>query len=202
VRHVQRSFLGQFVTVSPCRRCHGTGRVVTDPCPTCRGEGRREISETISVDVPAGVHEGNYIPISAKGHAGQHGGPAGDLIILIEEKPHEVFERHDDDLLCEFPVAYPVVALGGKVDVPTLAGTARLEIPAGTQSHQLFRLRGQGMPRLHSTKKGDLLVRVRVWTPGKLSSDQKKLLERLTESQEPPPAASRRLFERLRDSFR
>ena len=202
VRHVQRSFLGQFVTVGPCRRCQGTGRVVTDPCPSCRGDGRREIAETISVDVPAGVHEGNYIPISGKGHAGPQGGPAGDLIILIEEKEHDIFERHDDDLLCDVPVPFTTAALGGKVDVPTLGGTARLEIPAGTQSHKLFRLRGQGMPHLHSSRKGDLLVRVHVWTPTKLAGEEKKLLERLAEVQGKTPAPSRGLFERIRDSMR
>ena len=202
VRHVQRSFLGQFVTVAPCRRCGGQGRIVGDPCPTCRGEGRRETSETISVDVPAGVHEGNYIPISGKGHVGPQGGPAGDLIILIEEKPHDVFERHEDDLVCDVPVPFSVAALGGKIEVPTLGGTARLDIPSGTQSHRVFRLRGQGMPHLHSSKRGDLLVRVRVWTPSKLSSEEKKLLEKLGEVQAAMPAASRSLFERLRDTFR
>jgi molecular chaperone DnaJ len=202
VRHVQRSFLGQFVTVTPCRRCQGTGRIVSDPCPACRGEGRRELSETISVDVPPGVHEGNYIPISGKGHAGLHGGPAGDLIILIEEKPHPVFERHDDDLVCDVPVPFSIAALGGKVDVPTLGSVARLEIPPGTQSHRLFRLRGQGMPRLHSSKRGDLIVRARVWTPSKLSAEEKKLLERLSQIQSPMPAPSRSLFEKIRDSFR
>jgi molecular chaperone DnaJ len=202
VRHVQRSFLGQFMSVSPCRRCGGTGHIVTDPCPSCRGEGRREMSETISVDVPAGVHEGNYIPISGKGHAGQHGGPSGDLIILIEEKPHAVFERHDDDLLCDVPVSFTTAALGGRVKVPTLGGTARLDVPSGTQSHRLFRLRGQGMPRLHSSKRGDLLVRVRVWTPAKLTSEEKKLLERLAEIENEAPAPSRSLFEKIRDTFR
>lgn len=197
VRHVQRSFLGQFVTVSPCRRCQGTGRVVSDPCPSCRGEGRREMTETISVDVPAGVHEGNYIPISGKGHAGLHGGPPGDLIILIEEKPHPLFERHEDDLLCEVPIAFTLAALGGKLDVPTLTGTARLEVPAGTQSHRLFRLRGQGMSRLHSSKRGDLLVRVRVWTPTKLSAEEKKLLEQLANVQAKVPEPSRSLFEKM-----
>lgn len=202
VRHVQRSFLGQFVSVSPCRRCGGTGRTITDPCPACRGEGRREVSETISVDVPAGVHEGNYIPISGKGHAGPHGGPPGDLIILIEEKPHEVFERHEDDLLCDVPVPFTVAALGGKVDVPTLTGAVRLDVPGGTQSHKLFRLRGQGLPHLHSSRKGDLIVRVRVWTPTKVSGEERKLLERLAEVQDVMPPTSRSLFDRIRDSFR
>src|SRR5262245_54403389 len=202
VRQVQRSFLGQFVTVSTCRRCQGTGRIVSDPCSACRGEGRREVSETISVDVPAGVHEGNYIPISGKGHAGPQGGPAGDLIILIEETEHDVFERHDDDLVCEVPIPFTVAALGGKVDVPTLSGTARLDVPAGTVTHKLFRLRGQGLPRLQSSKKGDMIVRVHIWTPSKLSSEEKKLLERLQEIQAKPPAPSRRLFEKTNESFR
>lgn len=202
VRHVQRSFLGQFVSVAPCRRCNGSGRTINDPCPTCRGEGRREVAETISVDVPAGVHEGNYIPISGKGHVGPNGGPPGDLIILIEEKPHEVFERHEDDLVCDVPVPFTVAALGGKVDVPTLGSTVRLDVPAGTQSHKLFRLRGQGLPHLHSSRKGDLIVRVRVWTPTKLSGEEKKLLERLGQVQDAMPATSRSLFERIRDTFR
>ena len=202
VRHVQRSFLGQFVSVAPCRRCGGQGRTISDPCPACRGEGRREIAETISVDVPAGVHEGNYIPISGKGHVGPQGGPAGDLIILIEEKAHDIFERHDDDLVCDVPVPFSIAALGGKVEVPTLGGTARLDIPSGTQTHRVFRLRGQGMPHLHSSKRGDLLVRVRVWTPAKLSAEEKKLLEKLGQVQDAMPAASRSLFERLRDNLR
>lgn len=202
VRAVQRSLLGQFVTVMPCRRCGGTGRVVLDPCPNCRGDGRMEVSETISVDIPAGVHEGNYIPISGKGHAGPQGGPAGDLIILIEEKSHDVFERHGDDLICELPIQYATAALGGKVDVPTIAGTARLGIPSGTQSHKVFRLRGQGMPRVGSNRKGDLLVRVRVWTPNKLSSDEKLLLEKLSEIQGETPEPGKGIFERIRETFR
>jgi len=201
VRHVQRSLLGQFVSVTPCRRCSGTGRVVTDPCPTCRGDGRTEQSETISVDIPAGVHEGNYIPIPGKGNAGPQGGPPGDLIILIAEKPHDVFERHGDDLICELPVSFPVAALGGKVDVPTLTGTVRLDVPAGTQSHKVFRLRGQGLPRVHSNRKGDLLVRVRIWTPTKLSPEEKLLLEKLAEIQPETPAPDKGLFDRIKETF-
>ncbi len=202
VRHVQRSFLGQFVSVVACARCQGLGQIVNDPCPRCRGDGRTEISETISVDVPAGVQEGNYIPISGKGHAGPRGGPPGDLVILIEEEPHGVFERHGDDLLCDVPVSFPTVALGGKVDVPTITGgTARLEIPAGTQSHKLFRLRGQGMPHLHSSKRGDLLARVRVWTPKKLSAEERASLQKLQSIGGAPPPPQKGLFERIRESF-
>jgi molecular chaperone DnaJ len=201
VRHVQRSLLGQFVSVAPCRRCQGTGRVVVDPCETCRGEGRTQVTETLSVDVPAGVSEGNYIPIEGKGHAGPQGGPPGDLVILIQEKRHDLFERHGDDILCELPVSFTTAALGGKVDVPTLKGTARLDVPAGTQSHQIFRLRGQGIPRLHSSRRGDLLVRVRVWTPKKLSPEERLILEKLAEIQGETPKPDKGLFERLKDVF-
>ena len=201
VRHVQRSLLGQFVSVAPCRRCEGRGEIVKDPCPKCRGDGRAEISETISIDVPAGVSEGNYIPIQGKGHAGPRGGPPGDLIVLIQEKSHDVFERHGDDILCDVPIPFSTAALGGKVEVPTLTGSARVEVPAGTQTHKIFRLRGQGIPHVHSSRKGDQLVRVRVWTPKKLSADEKALLQKLGEIQGDPPKPGRGLFERIRDTF-
>jgi molecular chaperone DnaJ len=167
----------------------------------CHGDGRTDSSETISVDVPAGVQEGNYIPIHGKGDVGPQGGPAGELIILIEEKPHDIFERHGDDLLCELPLSFAIAALGGKVTVPTLSGTARLEIPAGTQSHKLFRLRAQGMPRVQSTRRGDLLVRVRVWTPDKLSAEERELLEKLAEIQGETPEPDKGLFERIKETF-
>jgi molecular chaperone DnaJ len=201
VRRVQRSILGQFMSVTTCPRCRGEGEIVSDPCPTCKGEGRVEAPETISVDIPAGVQEGNYIPISGKGHVGPRGGPAGDLIILIEEEPHPVFERHGEDVMCEVPVNFSTLALGGKIDVPTITGTARLDIPAGTQSHRIFRLRGQGLPRVHSSRRGDELVRVVVWTPKKLSSEEKNLLERLGQVAGPPPKPHKGLFERIRESF-
>ncbi|GJM44566.1 MAG: chaperone protein DnaJ [Gemmatimonadota bacterium] len=202
VRHVQRSLLGQFVSVVPCRRCSGAGRVVTDPCPECRGDGRTDTTETISVDIPAGVHEGNYIPIHGKGNAGPQGGPPGDLIILIEEKPHDVFERHGDDTICELPISFVIATLGGKVNVPTLGGTARLDIPAGTQSHKVFRLRGQGMPRVNTGRSGDHLVRVRVWTPTKLSQEERLLLEKLAEVQGETPEPGKGLFDRIKETFR
>jgi molecular chaperone DnaJ len=174
---------------------------VIEACPTCNGEGRVQVAETISVDVPAGVAEGNYIPIQGKGHVGPQGGPPGDLIVLIEEKPHDVFERHGDDILCDVPIPFVTAALGGKIDVPTLESTARVEVPAGTQSHKVFRLRSQGIPHLHSSKRGDLRVRVRVWTPKKLSSDEKRLLEQLREIQQETPQPGQGIFEKIRDTF-
>jgi molecular chaperone DnaJ len=191
-----------MVTVTPCPACHGRGQVVTDPCASCGGDGRAEVAETISVDVPAGVSTGNYIPIPGKGDAGPQGGPAGDLIVLIEEKPHDLFERHGDDIVCDVPIPFTTAALGGKIEVPTLGGSARLDIPAGTQSHRVFRLRGQGIPHVRSARRGDQLVRVRVWTPSKLSRDEKLLMEKLAEVQGETPQPGKGVFERIRDAFR
>ncbi|NNE44567.1 MAG: molecular chaperone DnaJ [Gemmatimonadetes bacterium] len=203
VQRVQRSLLGQMVTVVPCPACRGAGQTITDPCPSCSGEGRREVQETISVDVPAGVSTGNYIPISGKGDEGPRGGPAGDLIVMIEESQHDLFERDGDDIICDLPISFTTAALGGKVDVPTLGGSARLEIPAGTQSHKVFRLRGQGVPHVRSNRRGDQLVRVRVWTPKKLSREERLLVEKLAEIQgEPTPEPGKGVFERIRDAFR
>ncbi|MGQ0721960.1 MAG: molecular chaperone DnaJ [Candidatus Eiseniibacteriota bacterium] len=202
VQRVQRSFLGQMVTVMPCGACHGRGQIVADPCQACGGDGRAEVAETISVDVPAGVATGNYIPIPGKGDAGPQGGPPGDLIVLIEEKPHELFERHGDDIVCDVPVSFTAAALGGKIEVPTLNGSARIDIPAGTQSHKVFRLRGQGIPHVRSANRGDQLVRVRVWTPTKLSRDEKLLLEKFAEVQSATPEPGKGVFERIRDAFR
>ena len=136
------------------------------------------------------------------GHAGVQGGPPGDLIILIQEEPHDLYERHGQDLVCDVPISFATAALGGKVDVPTIGGTARLDVPASTQSHRIFRLRGQGLPHVSSNRRGDLLVRVRVWTPKKLSAEEKKVLEKLREVEAAPPSPSKGIFEKIRDSLR
>jgi molecular chaperone DnaJ len=202
VRHVQSSFFGQFVNVAVCPDCGGDGRRVEDACPECRGEGTIRDTDTVSVRVPPGVMEGNYIPLRGLGDAGRRGGPPGDLIVIIEEKPHAVFERHGADLHCEVPVGFPVLALGGKIDVPTLTGEAALHVPAGTASGQVFRLRGNGLPRLRSSGSGDLLASLRVWVPAKLGAKERQLLEELgrSEAMKPPPPG-KSVFERVRDAF-
>jgi len=161
----------------------------------------RRVPKKIRVRVPKGATNGQRLRVPGKGGAGMGGGPAGDLIILIEEKRHPLFERHGDDIMCELPIAFPIAALGGKVDVPTLSGTARLDIPAGTQSHKVFRLKGQGIPRLHSNRRGDLMVRVRVWTPTKLSREEKLILEKLAEIQGETPEPGKGIFERIKETF-
>lgn len=202
VRRVQQTMFGQFVNVSACPRCEGEGSTVSEPCRTCGGDGRVSETETVSVKVPAGVANGNYIPLRGLGDAGRRGGPAGDLVVLIEEKEHDVFERHGDDLVIEMPVSFPALALGGKIDVPMLGGTTHVvDLPAGTASGHVTRVRGKGLAGLRGGR-GDLLVRWRVWVPSKLTGADRKLLEQLRGSDSfKPPRAARSVFERVRDVF-
>ncbi len=190
VRSVQRSVFGQLISVTTCERCHGEGTIIESPCPKCSGEGRVRAQEEITIRVPPGVMEGNYIPLRGMGDAGIRGGPAGDLIAHIEEVPHPLFAREGDDLILELPISFARAALGGKVEVPTLGGRAKVTIPAGIQSGQVLRLRGKGLRGLQRSATGDQLVRVTVHTPPKVTDRGKKLfteLEELSDSGVPPP---------------
>ncbi|MCU0609536.1 MAG: molecular chaperone DnaJ [Chitinispirillaceae bacterium] len=179
VRHVTSSFFGRMIQESVCSTCGGEGHVVADPCGTCRGTGLEAAEDTVSVDIPAGVSEGNYITIPDKGDAGRTGGPSGDLIVLIQEKEHAFFQRHGIDLVCEVPISISQAALGGSKEIDTIDGKVSLKIPAGTQSDKIFRLKGKGLPALHGREHGDQLVRVHVQTPERLTRTQKELLEKL-----------------------
>ena len=202
VRRVQQSIFGQFVNISPCPKCEGTGKTVRDPCKACDGDGRVSETETIAVKVPPGVSEGNFIPLRGLGDAGLRGGQAGDLIVIIEEKEHAVFDRDGDDLLLDVPVSFPMAALGAKVELPALDGTTTtLQIPAGTASGQVLRLRNRGLPSLRGGR-GNLVARVIVWVPDRLAGHDKKLLEELQRSDSlKPPRPGKNLFERVRDAF-
>ena len=180
VRRVQRSLFGQIMNVSVCGTCQGEGKIIDEPCPGCRGERRIESEETVRVKIPAGISSENYIPLKGKGNAGLRGGPAGDLLVYIEEEEHAVFERRGDDIYCNFPISYPLAALGGEVEVPTLDGGHKLKIPPGTQSNKIFKLRGKGLPHLGRRGRGSELVRAIVWVPTKLDKEEKQLLERLS----------------------
>jgi molecular chaperone DnaJ len=191
LRQVQRSIFGQLINVTVCDRCHGEGTIVENPCEVCGGEGRVKEQSEIVIKVPAGVSSGNFIPLPGMGDAGPRGGPSGDLIAHILEVAHPLFARDGDDLIVEVPISIARAGLGGKVEVPTLGGgRALVEIPAGTQSGRLLRLRGKGLKSLQRSGSGDLLVRVVVHTPAKLTERGKKLLqefETLPEAQAPPP---------------
>jgi molecular chaperone DnaJ len=179
-RRIQRSFLGQIVNVSTCAHCRGEGKIISERCPDCNAEGRTTSEETVLVKIPAGISSDNYIPIAGKGNDGPRGGPPGSLLVYVEEEEHPVFERHGNDILFDLPVNFPTAALGGQIEVPTLDGPHRLTVPPGTQSQKVFALRGKGLGRLDGRGKGDLLVRVTVWVPTKLSKEDREAIEKLS----------------------
>jgi molecular chaperone DnaJ len=206
VRQVTRSVFGQFVNVQPCPACQGEGRVIKGRCGTCTGEGRVKGEETIPVAVPAGVLEGHYLTLRGAGNAGLRGGRSGDLRVEIEEIPHEDFSRDGLDIYHELYVSFPDAALGTEVEVPTLKGRARLQIDPGMQSGKILRMRSRGLPDLNGSRRGDQMVRVHVWTPRNLSSDEREWLEKLRESGsfDPDPDGEERdrsFFSRVKDVF-
>ncbi len=168
---------GFFTVATTCPRCHGAGQTITNPCKQCNGEGRVPQRRKIKIRIPPGIDDGSRLRSSGNGEAGIRGGPRGDLYVVIHVRPHEIFARQNNDLLCEVPISFPTAALGGEIEVPTLQGAARLKIPPGTQHGTLFRLRGQGMPDVHGHGRGDMLVRVLVEVPTRLSRAMQQKLE-------------------------
>jgi molecular chaperone DnaJ len=177
IKVVQRVLWGQVIRTEPCRRCKGEGVLIEDPCPRCRGEGRVEAEEELALRIPAGVGDGERLAKRGAGNEGWRGGSPGDLILEIREKPHPLFERRGADLLCALPVSVAQAALGTRVSIPTLDGSVELKIPAGIQSGKMLRLRDRGISL--GGRRGDLYVRVLVWTPQKLSAKEKTLLQEL-----------------------
>jgi molecular chaperone DnaJ len=207
LRQVSRSMFGQFVNITTCPTCGGEGRIVREPCTNCHGEGRLSGETTIKVTVPAGVSEGNYIPLQGQGNAGQRGGPPGDLIVLIEEQPHQYFSRSGDDIIYDLNISFPMAAMGGEIEIPTLTGKAKLIIDAGTPPGRMLRMRERGLPHLNGYGRGDQLVRVSIWVPQKLSSKEKDLLkqlgtaEHIVPSEEERHGHSRTFFDKVKDAF-
>lgn len=182
VRRVHESLFGRFAQTAPCPQCHGEGRIITEPCPQCRGRGQEKRKRSIVVNIPAGVDNGAQIRLSGEGEAGRRGGAAGDIYISLSVREHELFTRHNYDLLYELPINFAQAALGTEVEVPTLNGQAKLKIPAGAQTGQIFRLKGQGVPHLRGGGRGDHLITLFVATPDSLTKKQRQLLEELGES--------------------
>jgi molecular chaperone DnaJ len=208
VRRVTNTFLGQMQTVTTCPTCNGEGTQITAKCGNCKGEGRVYGEETLTLDIPAGVQEGMQLSMSGKGNAGERGGSAGDLLILIEEEKHPSLKRHDLDVVYQLHISFPEVVLGTSVEVPTIDGKAKIKIPAGTQSGKIFRLKGKGFPAFQSYEKGDELVEVNVWSPQHLSPEEKEMLERLKDSPNFAPGANaanmkedRSFFDKIKDAF-
>jgi molecular chaperone DnaJ len=197
----QQGFLSVTRT---CSACHGSGQVVMNPCHSCRGEGRIEKSRTIEVRIPPGVDDQTRLRIAGEGETGSHGGPPGDLYVVLHVKEHPFFERRNADLFCTVPINIAQAALGAELLVPTLNGKEKLPIPAGTQTGSVFRLKAKGLPNPNGGPKGDLYVQVRVATPEKLTREQKRLLEQLAETldveNEPAPRDSS-FFQKVKDIF-
>ena len=186
-RLVQRSVFGQFVSVTACRTCRGEGSVLESPCAACHGDGRQRSERELDVDVPPGVSSENFLTLRGQGSLGPHGGPRGDIIVLIEVEEDPRFTREGTHLLIDLPITFSQAALGDEIVVPTVTGQASVKIPAGIQSGQVVRLRGQGLPELEGRGRGDQLVRVRVWTPQKLDRTQEEFFEKLRVVEDPPP---------------
>jgi molecular chaperone DnaJ len=174
---------GQFVNIQVCHTCSGEGKVIKEKCPHCSGEGRLRNEATIKVNIPAGVSSGNYIPLRAQGDAGIRGGSAGDLIVMIEEAEHKYFVREEDDILYNLTISITDAVLGTEVEIPVLGGTVILKIEPGTQPGKILRLRDKGIKHLNHSGRGDQLVHINVYMPGRISSKEKELFKELSKSE-------------------
>ncbi|MBW0179381.1 molecular chaperone DnaJ [Sediminibacterium sp.] len=204
VRRVTNTFLGQMQTVSTCPTCNGEGSTVTAKCGSCKGEGRVYGEETISIDIPAGVQEGMQLSMNGKGNAGERGGFAGDLIIQIEEEAHPELQRDGLNVAYDLYLSFSDAVFGTQVEVPTIDGRAKIKIPPGTQSGKIFRLKGKGFPEVQGYNKGDQLIYVNVWTPQQVSDEEKRILEKLSESpnfKPNPNKSDKSFFERVKEAF-
>jgi molecular chaperone DnaJ len=201
VRRAARSMFGQFVQVGPCPTCQGEGVMIMTPCEVCRGEGRIKGERVVSVDIPAGVSDQNYLTLRGQGASGPRGGDPGDLQVMLEVKQDERFERDGDDLWLALPLSFSQAALGVELTVPTPWGDAPLEIPAGAQSGAVIRLRGKGLPHLNAKKVGDLNVRIEVWTPRTLSAEQRRLFAELAEHEGDGPGKEGGLWTKLKEAL-
>ena len=203
VRRAQRSFFGQFVSVAPCPTCAGEGTVIQSPCRKCKGEGRVRGERTINVKVPAGVATGQYMTLRGVGNAGPRGGPRGDIHVVFEVEEDPRFERDGEELYTEVLVSYPQLVLGADVEVPAVVGSVSLRVPPGTQSGQVFHLRGRGLPRVNASGTGDFHVRVQLWTPDSVSGEEEALVRQLAEvtRDRVPDARSKGFWSKMKEAL-
>jgi len=200
----QQSMFGIMQQAVVCDQCHGDGTIIKNPCTNCHGTGIVKGEEVVTIQIPAGVQSGMQLSVREKGNATPKGGINGDLIVVIEEIPHETFERDENNLYINYYISFPQAALGGSVEIPTLEGKARVKLAAGTQGGQVLRLQGKGLPELHANRKGDLIVNVNVWTPKNLSKEEREAVEKFLTSDNfiPKPGKNERsFFNRVRQFF-
>jgi molecular chaperone DnaJ len=201
VRRSARSMFGQFVSVSPCPTCAGEGRIITTPCEVCRGEGRVREDKAVSVEIPPGVSEQNYLTLRGQGAAGPRNGPPGDLLVMIEVKPDERWQREDENLVMELPLSFSQAALGMSITVPTPYGDEKINVPSGTQGGTVLRLKGKGLPRLGQGGTGDLLIRTNIWTPEQLTAEQEQVFRQLAQVEGDPPKRHGGWWSKLKEAL-
>jgi len=204
VRRVTNTILGQMQTTATCPTCHGEGSIITDKCTSCVGEGRERGEEAITIDIPAGITDGIQLSMSGKGNKGARGGRAGDLLIQVEEVPHEQLKRDGQNVIYHLHISFIDASLGTTIEVPTITGKAKIKVPAGTQGGKIFRLKGKGLPSLNGYGMGDQLIDVNIYTPKNLSSGEKSTLESLRDSKNFQPnsnKAEKSVFDRMKDLF-
>ncbi|MDR2505658.1 MAG: molecular chaperone DnaJ [Oscillospiraceae bacterium] len=202
VRQTSNSLFGQVVNMRACSACSGTGKIIVDKCGKCSGTGRVRASRTATINIPAGVDDGQALTLTGQGEQGKRGGPAGDLVVVLSVRPHKLFKREGYHLYCEIPLSFAQAALGGDIEIPTLEGPIIHNIPEGTQNDTEFRFRGHGVQQLRGSGKGDLYVRVHVDIPKKLTDKQKEYLREFENSLTGKEYEGRKsFFERMKDLF-
>lgn len=204
VTRVTNTFLGAMQTASPCTACNGDGKSITNKCKTCHGEGINRSEAIIPLNIPAGVEDGMQLQVSGMGNAGARGGVNGDLLVVIEEKEHEFLKREGQHLHHDLYISFSDAALGTTSVVPTIEGKVKIKVDPGTQGGKLLRLRGKGLPSVNSYGTGDLLVNINIWTPQKLSADEKKTLQKLQDSDNFKPSPTQKdkgFFDRMKEYF-
>jgi len=203
VTRTMSTILGQMQTTTTCNSCGGEGRSITKKCPHCNGEGIVRDDDVINLNIPAGVAEGMQLSIGGKGNAARRGGINGDLLVVVEEEPHSELIRDQNDIIYNLLLSFPVAALGGTVEIPTLEGKAKVKIEPGTQPGKVLRLRNKGLPSLSSYGTGDLLINIAVYVPESLSKEQKEILEQMekTSNFQPTQSIKEKIFSRFRNIF-
>jgi len=201
VQSTQRTPFGVFSTNAPCQNCHGTGKIIKEPCQTCKGEGKNRKTRTIQVKIPAGIDDGQTISLRGEGNGGSNGGPAGDLYVTVYVKEHKMFKRDGQDIILEMPISFAQAALGATLTVPTVDGKVQYDLPEGTQTGTVFRLRGSGVPNINGRGRGDQYVKVTVEVPRNLSAEQKELLRKFDDDIDDCYSEKGGFFKKMKDLF-
>lgn len=202
LRQVRRTVFGDMVTAATCPRCRGAGEIIVSPCPACTGSGRMPVTDTLTVRIPAGIDDGAQLRVTGRGQAGMRGGRSGDLFVVIRVEQHEVFRRAGDDLGVEVAVPMVVAALGGRVTIPTLEDEEEIAIKPGTQSGEVVRLKGRGMPHLGGAGRGEIVCLLRVETPTELTEEQAELLARFADLRGEETGDERGFFDKIKEAFK